>query len=252
MSTGLGSIPTSRVSNLFMREQMVNEMDAAQQQMTQTEQQLTTGYQFSAPSQNPIAAMQVVSLQSLIAQKTQVQSNITAAGTDLSETSSALSNAANVISQAQATAVGAIGSTVTGAEQTAAADEINQDIQELMNIGNQNYDGRYLFAGSDATTMPFSTTASGAIEYAGNDNSVSTYADLNTLFATNVSGNAAFGALSPPVQGANLQPALAYNTPLADLNQARGLPWAASPSPTAKAPASSTCKGLRPSAMSPR
>jgi flagellar hook-associated protein 3 len=216
-------IPTSRVSDLFIRQQMINQIEAEQTQMATTEQQLSTGYRFSTPSSDPIAAMQVISLQSMLADNTQVQTNLTSAGTYLSETDSALQSAATLLTQARATAVGAIGSTVTDTERSAAVQQLQQDIQQLVTIGNQQFNGRYLFAGSNDATAPFTTTASGAVEYSGNQNSILTYGDLNALLASNVTGDQAFGTISQGMQGTDLQPAVNYDTPLADLNQGAGV-----------------------------
>ena len=67
-----------------------------------------------------------------------------------------------------------------------------------MNIGNQQFDGRYLFAGSNTTVAPFTTTASGDIQYNGNNKNLTSFSDVNLTFATNVTGAEAFGAVSAP------------------------------------------------------
>ena len=244
-------IPTTRVSDLFIQQQMLNQLEAEQVQMAQTEEQLSTGHQFQTPSSNPIAAMQVIGLQSMLDQNTQIQTNLSTTGTYLSETGTALQSAASLITQARAAAVGATGSTSTDSDRSAAVQQIQQAIQQLISIGNTQFNGRYLFAGSDTSTMPFTTAASGAIEYSGNQNSVLTYGDLNTLVASNVTGAQAFGAVSPGIQGADLQPSLNYDTPLADLNQGAGVALAASPSPTATPQVSSTSRDAKPSATWP-
>jgi flagellin-like hook-associated protein FlgL len=225
MSTNINiaGIPTTRVSDLFIRQQMIDQLEAEQTQMAQTEAQLSSGYQFSVPSSDPLAAMQVIGLQSMLGRNTQVQTNLTSVGTYLSETGSALQSASNLITQARATAVGATGTNASAADQSAAVQEIQQATAQLVNIANTQFNGVYLFGGSNTSSLPFTTTASGAVEYAGNQNSFDTYGGLDMLLANNVSGAQAFGAVSPPIQGADLQPALGYDTPLADLNQGAGV-----------------------------
>ena len=61
-----------------------------------------------------------------------------------------------------------IGTTATDAQRTAAAEQINQIIQQLVNTGNQQFDGRYLFSGSETAVQPFNTLANGDVQYAGN------------------------------------------------------------------------------------
>ena len=94
----------------------------------------------------------------------------------------------------------------------------------MLDTANQQYDGRYLFSGSESTTAPFEQTASGNILYNGNESNLSSYSDAGVLFNANVSGDAAFGAVSAPVQGAtDLNPTLTFDTPLSDLNGGQGV-----------------------------
>ena len=46
---------------------------------------------------------------------------------------------------------------------------------------------------------------------------------MNQLFATSITGDQAFGAMSQPIEGAALTPALSPDTPLADLNGGQGV-----------------------------
>ena len=76
----------------------------------------------------------------------------------------------------------------------------HQTISQLMDIGNQQFDGRYLFRGPTRPQPPF-TLNNGYVQYNGNANSLSSYSDINQLFSTNLDGNSVFGTLSPGVQG---------------------------------------------------
>ena len=49
-------IPTTRVSDLFIQQQMLSQLEAEQVQMARTEEQLSTGTSSTRPSSNPIAA----------------------------------------------------------------------------------------------------------------------------------------------------------------------------------------------------
>ena len=164
-----------------------------------------------------------MSLQSLLDANKQMTTNVTTNQSYLSTTDAALSNMSNLLSQAQANALAVVGSNATAEQRSAAAQQIDQTIQELMNIGNQQFEGRYLFAGSNVNVTPFTTTASGAIQYNGNDQSLSSFSDSNQLFDTNVTGAEAFGAISSPIAGAALNPSLSFDTPLADLRGGAGI-----------------------------
>ena len=104
MSSILG-IVTGRISDQYVYQQMTAQLDAGLTQLTQLETELSTGDQFQLPSQDPVAAQQVISLTSLSAKKQQAQSNLTSAQSYLSEADSAMTNINNLMSQARATGV---------------------------------------------------------------------------------------------------------------------------------------------------
>ena len=119
--------------------------------------------------------------------------------------------------------MGVIGSTATDAQRSAAAQQVEQAIQQLLNTGNQQFRGRYLFSGSENAVEPFQSVGD-VVEYAGNEQRLSSYQDLNLLFDTNLNGNEVFGAISSQVQGqVKITPDLTYDTPLADLFQGQGI-----------------------------
>ena len=214
----------SRVSDLFVQQQLVDQMNTEQTNLEQVENQLSTGYQFSVPSQNPTAAMNVIGIQQSLAQLTQVQSNASTAQSYLNASDSALSQVASLLSNVRATALGVMG-TSTPEQLTAAAQMVQQATQELVSVGNQQFDGRYLFSGADTGVVPFVTQSNGLISYAGNDGFLQGFDGTSQGIDTNVTGDQVFGAMSAPAGDSStvLTPALTYSTPLADLRGGQGI-----------------------------
>ena len=129
----------------------------------------------------------------------------------------------NLLNTAQSTAQSAIGTAVTPAEQQAAAQQIQQIIGQLVDIGNQTIEGRYLFAGSQTSVQPFSYNGT-YVQYNGNQSSLNSYSGLNELFTSNVNANNVFGTFSTGVQGsADLNPVLTAATSLSDLHGGQGI-----------------------------
>jgi flagellar hook-associated protein 3 FlgL len=222
MSSIIG-IPTTRVSDSFIRQRMLTQVQSDQAEMFRIQTQLSTGHRFEAPSEDPIAAQRVMGLQSLLERKAQVKSNLTTNQSYLSATDSAMGNIASLLSDARATALGAIGTTATDMQRQAAAQQIDQTIRQMIDMGNQQFRGRYIFAGSSTQVKPFSSTDAGYIEYLGNEGRVPSFADIDQLFDTNLNGSEAFGAISQAVTGGDLKPALNYDTRLADLRHGAGV-----------------------------
>ncbi len=218
MATPIIGIPTTRISEAFIRERMLNQVMYDQEQLFRVQQQLSTGRRFEAPSSDPVAAMRVVVLQQLLARKTQMRTNLSTNLSFLSATDNALSSVSGLLAEARATAISALGTTSTDVQRRAAAQQIDQVIGQLLDTGNRQFRGRYLFAGSQDGVRPFSPVGANSIEYLGNESRLSSFGDIGLLFDTNITGAEVFGAISAEVRGSGtLTPVLTYDTKLTDL-----------------------------------
>ena len=223
MSSIIG-IPTTRVSDQFVRQRMLAQVQADQAAMYRVLTQLSTGHSFSTPSENPTAAMRVVSLQSLLERKQQVLSNLNTNQSYLSAADSSLSTISSMLADVRATTLGVLGTASTDTQRKSAAQEVGQLLRQLVDTGNQQFRGRYLFAGSSSSLSPFVYTPGGQVNYLGNDGRLVSYGDIDLLFETSVSGADVFGAISEPVRGtAQLRPALSHDTSVRDLRNGQGL-----------------------------
>ncbi len=220
---GIAPIPASRVSDLLTTQRINAQLQADEIGLEQLETQVSTGQRLTLPSDDPSAAAQAVNLNRLIQQKTQIQTNLNTNQSYLSATDTALGDVSNLLSNARSTALSVVGTVSDSSQRQTAAQVVASAIQQLTDIGNQSFDGRYLFAGSNAGSAPFQTQGSNVL-YTGNDEQLSSLSDVSQLFATNVTGADAFGALSSAVSGGtNLTPNVAADTPLADLNGGQGV-----------------------------
>ncbi len=217
-------IPTTRVSDLFVRQRLLNQVQSDQSAMFRLQMQLSTGRRFELPSEAPVAAMRVMSLQGLLERKTQLASNLTTNQSYLSNTDVALGNVANNMAEVRGTALSVLGTLATDDQRRAAAQQVGQAIQQLTDTANQRFRGRYLFAGTHTSLRPFASLAEGAIRYDGNEGRMNSFADVDLLFPTNLHGAEVFGALSEPVRGTvDLNPRLTHDTRLTDLRGGRGM-----------------------------
>jgi flagellar hook-associated protein 3 len=224
MTNSITGIPTTRVTELFTRDQILRQSLFNQLALSKLEEQLSSGYRFQTPSDDPIAAMQVVSLQRLIQRKDQVKTNLETTQSYLNATDSALSGVFSLLTTARSTALDVISAPTNETQRQTAAQQINQTIDQLLNTGNLQFRGRYLFSGSESLSSPFLENSSGMIEYLGNDQHLMSYSDLNLLTSTNVTGNEAFGAISSEVKGTQkVYVNMVYDTRLSDLRQGQGI-----------------------------
>jgi len=217
-------IPTTRVSDLFVRQQLLSQVQRDQIDLFGIQMQLSTGHRFQMPSEDANAAQRVISLQRLLERKEQVQTNLSTNQSYLSATDAALSNISNSLAEVRGAALGVLGTMATDTQREAVAQQIEQAMRQLLDAGNQEFRGRHLFAGTSTTVQPFDLSGHHVVHYSGDEGRLSSYSDIDLLFDTNLHGNEVFGAISEKVLGSvDLNPILTHDTRLADLNGGQGI-----------------------------
>ena len=101
MSLSISGIPTSNISDLYVQQRLLDELNASQNDMLNIENELSTGKAVSVASQDPIAAMRIMNLQSQLSVNQQMATNISANQAYMTTTDSAMSSMSNLLSQAQ-------------------------------------------------------------------------------------------------------------------------------------------------------
>lgn len=217
-------VPTNRASDMLLSQRLTNQMTADQAAMLRLQTQLSTGRRVLSMSDDAPAAIRGVTLQSLLERRTQIQTNLVTSQSYLAASDVALASAANVFNDVKGLAVRLSDTTFSDTELSAAKEQVTRAIQQLMEIANQQFRGRQLFAGSNTTTAPFKTLESGLIQYLGNTSGLNSFADIDLLFDTTVNGHDAFGAISQEVRGLkDLNPVLTGSTKLSDLRGGKGI-----------------------------
>ncbi len=217
-------IPSTRVSNIFIRQRVTNQMLSDQFEVLRLQMQLSTGRRIQVPSEDSAAALRIISLQRLLERKEQVQTNLLAGQSYLTATDTALSTVSGSLAEARGVALGAIGATATDHQREAAAIEIQETIRHVLDAGNAKFRDRYLFAGTGTAVRPFQTIGNNLVQYSGDEGRLSSYSDIQVLFDTNLHGSEVFGAVSQPVLGtADLDPIVTFDTLLSDLRGGLGI-----------------------------
>ncbi|MEX1039499.1 MAG: hypothetical protein WDZ51_02640 [Pirellulaceae bacterium] len=216
-------VPAGRSSDMLMSQRLTQQLSFDQTQMLRLQSQLSTGRRLLSMSDDAPAAIRGLTLQSLIERKGQIQTNLITSQSYLAASDVGLANASNALNEMRGLAVSMADSTSSHEERQAAAQQVQRAIQNLMDIGNQQFRGRHLFSGSNTTVAPFKQV-DGFVQYQGNTNPLMSFADINLLFDTTVNGHAAFGAISQDVHGlSDLNPTLSLDTRLSDLRGGRGI-----------------------------
>jgi flagellar hook-associated protein 3 FlgL len=221
--SGVYPVPTTRSSDLHSQARLLAQLHRDQIDIQRLQSQISTGYKLLAPSDDAPAAQRGMVLQRLLELKAQAQVNRNTTQSYLDAADTSIAGVAKLLNEAKATALGIVGTTSSDTERAAAAEEIRRTIEQLVNVGNQQFRGRYLFAGARTTTLPFEYSGRQVI-YLGNEADLPSFVDLGLPYASNVPGSEVFGAFSPGVRGAvDLNPSLSANTRLVDLRGGAGI-----------------------------
>jgi flagellar hook-associated protein 3 FlgL len=159
-----------RISTSWMYQQSVNTMLNQQNELDQTQNEISTGYAINVASDNPVGAAQIVGLNHILAENTQYTTNISSANTRLSTESSTLSTVSNLLNSVNDIALGAMNGAMSSSDLSNMATELTQYRNQLVQLANTtDANGQALFAGTSTTTTPFVMNSStGAVTYAGN------------------------------------------------------------------------------------
>ena len=216
-------ITTSRVSDALIQARLLSQFDFDQKELLRLQDQISTGYRISTPSQDAPSAIRAITLQRLMEQKQQSRVNLTTTDSFISATETSLVGANDLLSEVKALALRSVDTTATPEQREVLRSEIRNAVQQFLDIGNRSFRGRYLFGGSENETQPFEKVGN-YVAYDANEAQLRNYIDVDLLSETNVTGAEAFGALSTQVQGTvDLNPIVTPSTRLADLRGGRGI-----------------------------
>jgi len=124
-------------------------------QMQKYQNQMSSGKEILKPSDDPFGTIRAMDLDTSIKQNDQYHKNIADSLGWIGMTESALGNMTDTLQRArELTVYGANGALADG-DMEAIAEELKQIISQVAEIGNTNYDGRYVFAGQATSSTPF-------------------------------------------------------------------------------------------------
>ena len=226
MLNALYPIVSGRVSDALTRNRSLYQTQVGQIELQRLQNQLNSGLQFTKPSENPIAALRVISIQRQIEYQNQRLTNLDSANSFLSTTDSNLSSIADVMNDVRGIAVDAATNTVTQDERDSWLQQIDTALARLQSLANTQHMDRYLFSGGTVATTTVANSNlpnSNGILFLGNDLSLNTIGGQNDYVSHNVTGQKALGLLSDSITGRNeLNKSLTNDTRIADINSGRG------------------------------
>jgi len=190
-----------------------------------SELQLLSQRQYQHGSDSPTNATTALSVLSQVTRKTQNATNLQSTQTFLTATSSILSKMETPTNDARGWGLDALNTATSAEQRSALAQSVNIELQSIFSFANSSHIGRYIFAGATTATLPFmwGLDSSFTVKYTGSANDLRTWSNTDLLSQSNLNGVDAFGAISDPMRGSDLNAALTAKTLLRDLNGGKGI-----------------------------
>lgn len=180
-------VSTSQIFDSGFRGISRNQFD-----LFKLQNQLSTGRKVLSPEDDPIASAQALVLTQSKEVSSQFLRNQQDAKGKLGVVEGSLESLGNLLQSVRERVVQAGNTTLSNADRSYIAEELEARFSELMGIANaQDGAGNYLFSGYQGAVTPFAATAAGA-QYYGDDGQRLLQVDASRQLPTSVSGTELF------------------------------------------------------------
>jgi len=179
-------------------------LDQTQATQQQLSEELSSGLSFSSIGQNPVAAAENVQLLNQIQSDDSFTQTTSLTQGMLQVTDSALGSVVTQLNQALSLATQANNGTLNASDLKSISNQIAGIRNEVLSLANTNYQGQYVFGGSETSSAPFTlddSTTPATVTYNG-DSDVSTLVSPNAQsIQLNLPGNQVFTSSTANVLG---------------------------------------------------
>lgn len=161
--------------------------------LDRSQHEVASGKRITTPADDAIGISAALRLRNDRSAGETYARNISDSTTWLGATDVGLGNGLDVIHRARELAVQGANGSLSQQSRSIIADEIDQLVQQMVEVGNASLGGRYLFAGTDTLTPPFTTAG----VYTGNTGLITREIELGSTVSVNTTGNRLAGPGAP-------------------------------------------------------
>lgn len=178
---------TLRSVNPYTSHQVLLDLQRTNSNLATLTEQLSSGNRLTSLDVDPTASALVLNFEDSIQQNKAYIKQADSANAMLETTDTVLQSVNDAIVRLQELAVQGTG---TG-DNSAAEQEVLSIKENLLSLANTQTNGKYIFAGTQTQTIPFTSTATGA-DYGGDTETISLDVSQSTSVATNLTGDKVF------------------------------------------------------------
>jgi flagellar hook-associated protein 3 FlgL len=161
-----------RITTNFMTKSYLSDLNTNLENMTKLERQLSTGSAVEGSSGDPFKVYRTMQLSTSISSNNRYLENIEDAKTWANSTDTSLGEMGDVMQRVRELTLQSGDGSYDKTQLYSIQTEVEQLKDELMQIGNTEIDGRYIFGGDSTINIPFSNN-NGFIMYNGSNKGLS-------------------------------------------------------------------------------
>lgn len=178
-----------RVTNNMLSHNLLRNLQAAQGRMDKLQNQMSTGYKITRPSDDPVGIENALRMRSSISNVEQWKANASEGVAYLDTTDATLADMTLAIQRAKDLAVQGSTGSVSDEDRKKITMEIDQLTEQLKQLANTRVGTKYIFGGT-ANVEPF---PAGATEWKGSDDVVKFQVGSSLSIEISVNGQDLFG-----------------------------------------------------------
>ena len=189
-----------RISTNTFIEGSVGRLTDLQSKISKVQQQISSGKRLITPSDDPIAAAQVVEINNSIALNNQFAKNRLQLANNLNQTDVALSNISDVLQNINETILSASNGLNSPEDKAVMATTLQGQFDQLLSLANSSDSaGNYIFGGNNNNSIPFVKNATGQWEYLGSKDNLVVNVDHNSIMPSTIVGSDLFANSADPI-----------------------------------------------------
>lgn len=189
-----------RISTNTFIEGSIGRLTDLQSKISKVQQQISSGKRLITPSDDPIAAAQVVEINQSIALNDQFSKNRLQLANSLNQTDVALSNINDVLQNIHETVLSASNGLNSPDDKLVIAATLQGQFDQLLSLANStDSTGNYIFSGNNSSSESFIKNDSGFWVYKGSDKNLEVSVDHNNKMSSTVVGSYLFANANAPI-----------------------------------------------------
>jgi flagellar hook-associated protein 3 FlgL len=149
-----------RVTAAMVRSRILHNMSKTLDVLQVTQTQLATGKRILKPSDDPVATSKALNLRTVLRDNRQFTENIDDASGWMTATEAAVNDMVELLAELKEAAVSGANDTKGEPERAAIAEQVELLLESLVDMANTKYGDRYIFAGTNTLTRPYSAVCS--------------------------------------------------------------------------------------------